>query len=132
MHRHTYTCTLLKIQKKIKQKEYLQIKPQINDWFPDFPGGSDGKNVCLQHRKPGFDFWVGKIPWRRKWQPTPVLLPGKSHGPRSLVGYSAQVAEPDTTEQLHFHFFLNYKKVPEKSIIKDVKSKVINNMVYRQ
>ena len=33
--------------------------------------------------------WFGKIPWRRKWQPTPVLLPEKSHGQRSLVGYSA-------------------------------------------
>ena len=32
--------------------------------------------------------WVGKISWRRKWQPTPVILPGKSHGQRSLVGYS--------------------------------------------
>ena len=36
----------------------------------------------------GFDPWVGKIPWRRKWQPTPVFLPGESHGQRSLVGYS--------------------------------------------
>ena len=35
-----------------------------------------------------FDLWVGKIPWRRKWQPTPVFLPGKSHGQRGLVGYS--------------------------------------------
>ena len=35
-----------------------------------------------------FDAWVGKIPWRREWQPTPVLLPGKSHGQRSLAGYS--------------------------------------------
>ena len=35
----------------------------------------------------GFDPWVGKIPWRRKWQPTPVLLPGKSHGQRCLEGY---------------------------------------------
>ena len=35
-----------------------------------------------------FNPWVGRIPWRRKWQPTPVTLPGKSHGPRSLVGYS--------------------------------------------
>ena len=34
-----------------------------------------------------FDPWVGKIPWRREWQPTPVFLPGKSHGQRSLVGY---------------------------------------------
>ena len=37
-----------------------------------------------------FDTWVGKIPWRRKWQPTPVFLLGKSHGQRSLVGYSPQ------------------------------------------
>ena len=35
-----------------------------------------------------FDPWVGKIPWRRKWQPTPVFSPGKFHGLRSLVGYS--------------------------------------------
>ena len=35
-----------------------------------------------------FDPWVGKIPWRREWQPTPVFLPGKPHGQRSLVGYS--------------------------------------------
>ena len=47
--------------------------------------------------------WVGKIPWRRKWQPTPVLLPGKSHGLRSLVGYSPWgCKESDTTERLHF------------------------------
>ena len=39
-------------------------------------------------QKTGFDPWVGKIPWRRKWQPTPVFMPGKTHGPRNLVGYS--------------------------------------------
>ena len=38
--------------------------------------------------RPGFDSWVGKIPWRRAWPPTPVFLPGESHGQRSLVGYS--------------------------------------------
>ena len=37
---------------------------------------------------PGFDPWVGKIPWRRKWQPTPVFLPGESHGQRTVFGYS--------------------------------------------
>ena len=36
----------------------------------------------------GFHPWVGKIPWRRAWQPTPVFLPGESHGQRSLAGYS--------------------------------------------
>ena len=44
--------------------------------------------VCLQCGRLGFDPRVGKIPWRRKWQPTPVLLPRKFHGWRSLVGYS--------------------------------------------
>ena len=49
-----------------------------------------------------------KIPWRRKWQPTPVFLPGKSHGQRSLVGYSPWgCKESDTTKQLHFHFQYN-------------------------
>ena len=42
-------------------------------------------SVCLQCARPGFDPWVGKILWRRQWHPTPVLLPGKCHGRRSLV-----------------------------------------------
>ena len=43
--------------------------------------------------------------WRRQWHPTPILLPGKSHGQRSLVGCSPWGSyELDTTEQLHFHF----------------------------
>ena len=47
----------------------------------------------------GFNPWVGKIPWRGKWQPTPVFLLGKSHGQRSLVGYSPWgCKESDTTE----------------------------------
>ena len=55
--------------------------------------------------RPGFNPWVGKISWRRKWQPTPVFLPGKSHGWRSLLGYSSWGwQELDTTEWLHFHF----------------------------
>ena len=54
-----------------------------------FPGGSDGKaSSYIQYRRAGFDPWVGKIPWRRKWQHTPVFLPGKSHGQRSLAGCS--------------------------------------------
>ena len=49
--------------------------------------------------------WVGKIPWRREWQSIPGLLPGKSHGQRSLVGYSpGGCKELDTTERLHFTY----------------------------
>ena len=47
------------------------------------------ERICLQCRRSGFDPWVGKIPWRRKWQPTPIFLPGESHGQRSLMGYSS-------------------------------------------
>ena len=60
------------------------------------------KHLALPCGRPGFNPWVRKIPWRRKWQPTPVLLPGKSHGWRSLVGYSLSCKESDTTERLHF------------------------------
>ena len=64
------------------------------------PWWSDGK-VCLQYWRPEFNPWVGKICWRRKWQPTPVFLPGKSHGWRSMVGYSPWGCKKlATTEQL--------------------------------
>ena len=60
-------------------------------------------SVCLQCGRLGFDPWVGKIPWRRKWQPIPGVRLGKSHGPRSLVGYSLWGhKESDTTERLYF------------------------------
>ena len=48
-----------------------------------------GKESACQCRRHRFSFWVSKIPWRRKWQPSPVFLPGKSHGQRSLVDCSA-------------------------------------------
>ena len=44
--------------------------------------------ICLQCRRPEFDSWVGKIPLRREWQPTPVFLPGEFNGQKSLEGYS--------------------------------------------
>ena len=50
----------------------------------------------------GFSPWIGKIPWRRAWQPTPVVLPGEFHGLKSLVGYSPQgCQELDTTKHIH-------------------------------
>ena len=92
------------IYKVLVKREFNAMK---HSFYKRFPGGSDGKSVCLQCGRPGFDPWVGKVPQRRKWQPTPVLLPWKSHGWRSLVGYSPWgPKESDTTEQLHFHFLL--------------------------
>ena len=57
----------------------------------DFPGGTSGKEPacqCRRHKRLRFDPWVGKIPWRRVWQPTPIFLPGESHGQKSLEGES--------------------------------------------
>ena len=61
---------------------------------------SDKESAC-QCRSHRFDSWVGMVPWRRKWQPTPVFLPGKSHGQRSPAGWSMESRELDTTEQLN-------------------------------
>ena len=55
---------------------------------PRWLHGKEPSCQCRSHRRPGFNPWVGKIPWRRKWQPMPVFLPGESYGQRSLVGYS--------------------------------------------
>ena len=60
-------------------------------WPSGSPGGAVGKESARQRRRRkrhSFGPWVGKLPWRKKWQCTPVFLPGKSHGQRSLVGYS--------------------------------------------
>ena len=71
-------------------------------------GTSDKKSSCQYSRlkRCGFDLWIGKIPWNRKWQPALVVLPGKSHEQRSLVGYSPWGhKELDTTEQLSTHIY---------------------------
>ena len=59
---------------------------------------------CWRHKRCGLYPWVRKIPWSRKWQPTPGLLPRKFHGQRSLVGYSPWGSKgSDMTEQLSAH-----------------------------
>ena len=73
---------------------------------PGLPWWFRQKRTCLQCRRPGFDPWVRKIPWRREWLPTPVLLHGEFHGQRSLGGYSPWGhKELDTTERLFFLIF---------------------------
>ena len=53
-------------------------------------------------KRHGFDLWVGKISWKRKWQPAPVILPGKFHGQKSLVGYSSRGHKKlDMTKHIH-------------------------------
>ena len=85
---------------KLSRQENLpgglwSMEPQRvgQDWthFKCFPRGTSGKEItsqCRRHKRCGFSLWVGKIPWRRKWQPTPIFLPGEFQGQRSLAGCS--------------------------------------------
>ena len=57
-------------------------------WSMRLPWWLSGKESACQWKRCKLDLWMGKIPWRRKWHSTPVFMPGKSHGQRSLVGYS--------------------------------------------
>ena len=88
--------------------------------------------ICQQCRRQRFDTWVGKIPWRRAWQPTPVFLPGESHGLRSLVGYSPWGhKESDTNEQLTVEVTNRFKRldligrVPEELWIENIVQEMV-------
>ena len=68
------------------------------------------RTFVLQCRRPGFNLWVRKIPWRREWQPIPEFLPGKSQGQRNLAGYSPWgCKESDTTEWLSIAYITYLK-----------------------
>ena len=104
-----YSLTDLFIYSSIFLPLYLTLytfsPPFTYTW--GFLGVSDNR-VHLQCGRPRFDPWVRNIPCRRKQQPTPVFLPGKSHGWKSLPSYSPWGhKELDTTEQLHFHLYIN-------------------------
>ena len=77
---------------------------EIVQWLISLPGGAMGKASacqCSSPKRPGFDPWAGKIPWRRKWLPTPVFFPGKSRGTEEPGKPQCMgVAESDTTEHL--------------------------------
>ena len=70
-----------------QQQQRVSANHKLLTYPATFPGGSLVTNLPATQRL-RFDPWVRKIPWIREWQPTPVFLPGKSHGQRSLVGYS--------------------------------------------
>ena len=113
---HTYVSLYISfISNPILYEELNGLSPQslqILKYYGSFlhsirdsmgsPGSTSGKESacqCRRHKGRGLDPWVGKIPWRRKWQTTPVFLPGKLHGQRSLAGFSLWGRkELDTTE----------------------------------
>jgi len=79
--------------------------------YTGFPGGASGKEPACQRRSPkrhGLDPWVGKIPWRREWQPTPVFLPRESHGQRSLAGYGPSGSTESDITEAAYHTCLAY------------------------
>ena len=92
----------------VEQLAWYLIDSKAEQMLPIiFHGSSDHKTICLQRGRPGFNPWVGKIPWRREWQPTPVFLPEKSHEQRSLAGCSPRDhKELGMTESLtHHHYY---------------------------
>ena len=79
-----------KAQIYMANNNYLQLYEVLkhSEGLPRWLSSKESACKCKRYRRCGFDPQVGKIPWRRKWQPTPVFFPGKSHGQRSLTGYS--------------------------------------------
>ena len=69
------------------------------------------QRICLQGGRLRFDLWVGEIPWKREGQPTPVFLPGKPHGQRTLADYSLWGHKQWNRTEFHFHFSLNSQNV---------------------
>ena len=78
---------------------------------------------CRKHKRHGFDPWVGKLPWTREWQPTPVFLSGEFHGQRSLAGYSPWGGKE--SQLSHRHDWATNTFTSTKSVFKMQKKKVM-------
>ena len=84
-------CPTWSFQSYIACELIRNVNYQALPWIWGFPAGSSGKVSscqCRSLRRRRVNLWVDTIPWKRKWQPIPVFLPGKSHGQRGLAGYS--------------------------------------------
>ena len=96
-HFHTGTCFLGPVLLFVVSFPCCFCLVNIFKWttvlsrLPRWLSGKESAFQCRSCRRHGFDPWVREVPWRRKWQPTPVFLQGKSHGQRSLAGYSPWV-----------------------------------------
>ena len=93
--------------------------PELNCQEPQgFPGGASGNEPtcqCRRCKRHTFHPWVVKIPWRRAWQPTPVFLPGESHGQRSLAGYSPSGNKKSDTTKATKHTNIPRTRQPASS-----------------
>ena len=96
-------------------RTYPQLVLCLDSGGRELPSGKEPIWQCRRHKRCRFDPWVGKIPWRRAWQPTPAFLPGESHGQRSLAGYLPQgCKESDTTEAIEQCVHAHEQGVPAK------------------
>ena len=96
------------IKEELKRRNRIsRVSPVQELWqfgcVVGFPSGASGKRTCLpvqETKRRGFNAWVRKILWKRAWQPTPVFLPGESHGQRSLMGYSPRSHKESGTAEV--------------------------------
>ena len=113
--------TIKKKKKKLKKsffifhkwfewKEHELWSHRDLDWYHRFITYTNSVTLetdlicqCRRCRRHGFDPWVGKIPWRRKWQRSPIFLTGESHGQRSLVDCSPWGHKDPQLNTLHIH-----------------------------
>ena len=99
-----------------------------------FPGGSSDKEPtcqCRRYKRPGFDPWVGKIPWRRTWQPTPIFLPGESpwtEKPGRLVSTGSQKVKHDCAK----HTGLSKSKKKQDPTSCSQSNKLINKIFLKK
>ena len=85
----------------VTDKRDTEFRGTHTEGLPRWLSGKESTCQGERHKRHGFNPWVGKIPWRREWQPPPVHLPGESHGQRSLAGYSPQGRKELDPEDRH-------------------------------
>ena len=81
----------------------VNSKSATHSGLPRWLSGKEHACQCRRHRRHGFNPWIRKIPWRRKWQPTPAFLPGKAHGQEAWRVTVQGVSKSQTWLSTHTH-----------------------------
>ena len=83
----------------VTQRHLICICQKNHPSIPGSPNSKEPTCQCRRHKRCGFSPWVGKIPWRKAWQTTPLFLPGESHGQRKLTWGHKESDETEATSQ---------------------------------
>ena len=114
LENHYFAVTLILFQARWMNAKFSRWKfDEKHDIYrlPRWCSGKEFTYQCRRCKRRRFNPWVGKIPWRRKWEPTSVFSPEKFHGHRSLAGYSPWGwKKSDTTEHTHSSTFIGVAK----------------------